>query len=293
MKKFLMLIAALIVTLSLAGCTSKVPAEVTMDDVDEYLGRADVQYVDLRNFDDKMAAGWVSGFEFIPFFDYIEYSDILVRDGDWTFEADEIHNQSALEGLFDKDKTIFLMCGSGTRAGYVMDALLSIGYTNVINVGGIADYAGDNKVLGDGEYKTQPQVSGSYTPGTYFGFNDAGTVSAVVVINPNGGIAAVGFDALDTHGDGESKRSIGTAYGMKDAAFTTSEYYWYEQVDMLGAAVVANQGFDWTLVTHTDGDGNVSDAVYFGTDGVAGVTISVDAFETALEAALTAATPAE
>lgn len=285
MKKFLLLLVALMVTLSLTACGG-VPEDVTMDNVDDYLGRDDVQYVDLRNFDDKMAVGYIAGFEFIPYFDYMEFSGIMTRDGDWEFEAASLLSQSALEGLFDKDKTIFLMCGSGTRAGYVLDALESIGYENVINVGGIADYAGENKVLGDGEYTTQPQVGGDYTPGTYYGFGTGGYF-AVVVINANGGIETVAFDALtcsDSDDDGiketcTTKQDLGADYGMQTIRGT--DYAWFEQANMTGAAVVAAQGWDWTLEAHEG-----STHMYFGTDGVAGVSIGAEGFEAAFNDAI-------
>ena len=58
------------------------------------------------------------------------------------------------------------MCGSGTRAGYVKDALESIGYTNVYNVGGIRDYKGDHKIFGDESFSLEPSVVISLsTPG--------------------------------------------------------------------------------------------------------------------------------
>ena len=165
MKKLLLLLAVLSLSLTLSACgenTVEVPAElpelpevIDMTNVDEYLGRPDVQYVDLRNFDDKMKDGYVAGFEMIPFFDYLEAEDILVRTNDWTFEAAGLVSEDAINNLFDMDKTIFLMCGSGTRAGFVKDALESAGYTNVYNVGGLGTYEGDHKVLGDGVYNLE------------------------------------------------------------------------------------------------------------------------------------------
>ena len=154
----------------------EIPAEFAeINEVDEFLFREGVQYVDLRNFEDKMAAGYIEGFEMIPFFNYLEYENILVRtDKNWEFAAEDIVNEAKLKNLFDMDKTIFLMCGSGTRAGYVMDALKANGYTNVYNVGGISSYTGTNKVLGDGTYVLDLQPEGTYVPGTHFGFDAVG-----------------------------------------------------------------------------------------------------------------------
>lgn len=39
----------------------------------------------------------------------------------------------------DKDATLYLYCASGRRAGVARETLEQLGYSNVINVGGIAD----------------------------------------------------------------------------------------------------------------------------------------------------------
>ncbi len=286
MKKFALLFVAFALTLALAGCGNNlpdIPDEVDMENIDEYLGRSDVQYVDLRNFDDKMNAGYIAGFEFIPFFDYLEYEGILVRDGDWEFEADEILSESGLTALFDMDKTIFLMCGSGTRAGYVMAALEELGYENVYNVGGIADYTGDNKVLGDGSYTLNPLVKGDYTPGTYFGLDEDSGYMATVVINEKGGIEEVILDALyekDPDRDPETdnsywttKQALGEGYDMDTSP--DGENFWFTQANTLAEAILDNQGWDdaWAI---TDG--------HF--DDFAGVTVSIDGLKLAFEEAI-------
>ena len=269
-----------------------------MANIDMYLGRNDVQYVDLRNFDDKMNSGYIAGFEMIPFFDYLENTGILVRtDGDWIFDAADIGSAGALNALFDKDKTIFVMCGSGTRAGYVMAALESLGFTDVINVGGIGVYTGANLVSGDGEYLNEVSVLGDYTPGTYFGFYADGLYTATVIVGQGGGITSVFFDAVtcsvDTDDDDindsvcTTKQILGDDYGM--VAYGGATLEWYEQANELAAAIIAAQGWDadWEIVDHkfVETDQEVI-------DDVAGVTISVNGFQTALEDALDQATPA-
>ena len=129
------------------------PAVVTMANIDEVLDADGVQFIDLRNWNDKMASGYISGFEMIPFFQYLEVQEALVRTNGWTWETANLLDADILENFFDKDaKAIYLMCGSGTRAGFVMSALEQLGYTNVVNVGGIKDYTGDNMVDGDSTY---------------------------------------------------------------------------------------------------------------------------------------------
>jgi rhodanese-related sulfurtransferase len=254
------------------------PAEVTMDNVDMYLGRNDVQYVDLRNFDDKMASGYIAGFEFIPFFDYLEYSDILVRSNGWTFEAAAIVNQAALEGLFDMDKTIFLMCGSGTRAGFVKEALESLGYTKVYNVGGIASYAGDNKVFGDGEYNLTVPAVGPYTPGVYFGYDDSTGYTVSITIGANGAIEDVLFDAVY---HGTTKNTLDTAYTLG------SGITWKQEAEWLADFLLANQGWDGITLDITDisGENGLTMPRHFiyidaanSPDDVAGVSIGAEGF---------------
>lgn len=125
------------------------PASVDMTNIDNFLARDGAKYVDLRNVADKYTAGYIDGFEFISFFEYLE-GNALVRNNGWEFSEADIVSRAILENFFgDKDREIFLMCGSGARAGYTKDALEAIGYTKVYNVGGIRDYAGEHKIFGD------------------------------------------------------------------------------------------------------------------------------------------------
>jgi len=289
MKKFLVLILALALSFTLVGCDDEeelanIPDEVAMEDLDDFMERNDVQYVDLRNFDDKMAAGYIAGFEFIPFLDYLEKMDILVRtDGDYTFAAEDILGQGTLRELFDEDKTIFLMCAGGTRAGYVKAALESLGYENVVNIGGFSDYAGEFKVLGDGVFVLEHPASGPYTPGTYFGYEGAYTV--VISINATGAIVDVFFDAVTCEEDEfdviiscTTKQVLGDDYGMMNNPAATAE--WWVQANTMADAIVEAQGWDvaWTM---TDGK----------FDDFAGVTITASYFQVAVEMALGLATP--
>ncbi len=127
--------------------------EVTMANLDSYVLRPGARYVDLRNFEDTFKAGYIQGFEVVPFFDYLE-GRALVRNDGWNYTSKDLANSSLLKNIFgsDLDAEIFLMCAGGTRAGYVREALLELGYTNVHNIGGFGDYNGAHKILGDGEY---------------------------------------------------------------------------------------------------------------------------------------------
>lgn len=294
MKKLLVLLAVLTLSFTLTACggEEELPETMTMAELDGFLGRSDVQYIDLRNFDERMKAGYIEGFEVIPYFDYLKYQDILVDNGGWVFDAGEVKSVGSMNEMFNKDKTILLMCGSGTRAQYVMDALLSLGYENVINIGGFAAYVeadGEAVVLGGESFYINMDAKGSYTPGTYFGVSD-GLYLATVVINEAGGIQSVFFDAVtcatDTDADDvkdsdcTTKQAKGDDYNMVTYGGANQE--WYLQANDLAEAVVAAQGWDtaWTIV-----DDHFDDV-----DDLAGVTISVDGFQDALEDALTQAT---
>ncbi len=132
------------------GAMGLPPAGVTMDNIDEHLNRPGAKYVDFRNAIQYYTDGYIDGFMTKSFFEFIEGQEIVVRSNGWNFSASDVKDDFMLEELFgDQDREIFLMCLSGARSGYMKQALESIGYTNVHNVGGIQDYTGVNRVAGD------------------------------------------------------------------------------------------------------------------------------------------------
>ncbi len=133
---------------------------VTMANFDKYALRPNARYVDLRNYEDTMKAGYIQGFEVVPFFDYLE-GRALVRNDGWNYTSKDMKNKALLQNIFGKDlnKEIFLMCAGGTRAGYVKQALEELGYTKVYNIGGFGDYNGMFKILGDGTYTLPVKVA--------------------------------------------------------------------------------------------------------------------------------------
>lgn len=158
MKKFTTVLLALVMVVSIISCGNSTEEaaligdeEITMENIDQYL-TDDARFVDLRNFSDMFSGGYIEGFEVVPFFQYLE-GRALVRNNGWEFSEADVADAALLENVFgSKEDVVILMCGSGTRAGYTKDALESVGYTKVINAGGIRDYQGDYKVLGDGSY---------------------------------------------------------------------------------------------------------------------------------------------
>jgi rhodanese-related sulfurtransferase len=157
MRNIALTIITILLVLTLFGCASTEEGltgneDITMENIDEYLD-AEARFVDLRDFSDMLNGGYIEGFEVVPFFQYLE-GRALERNNGWEFSEADIVDAQILENIFgDKDEPVVLMCGSGTRAGYTKAALEQLGYEKVYNAGGIRDYEGENKVLGDGEYK--------------------------------------------------------------------------------------------------------------------------------------------
>ncbi len=143
---------------------------------------------------------------------------------------------------------------------------------------------------------------GEYTPGVYHGYTVGSEPSiAVVTVNENGMIESVLIDEIylksedggpigwegrggPTEGIATTKRALddGCSYDMHGGAVdcqVEGEMMWWEQVDALGAAVVEAQGVpsDWSLV-----DGSFENP----SDAVAGVSITVDSYISAIEDAL-------
>lgn len=139
--------------------------------IDEYLGRSDSVYRDMRmlkdpgNYEaiggDSYLSGFVEGFEVIPY-PYLTNVTGLPEEvgetytGETLFTQDESGNYVAnyeesmeiLEAIFPKDKNIFLMCGGGGYAGMTKTMLVALGWdeNKIYNVGAFWSYNGNNKV---------------------------------------------------------------------------------------------------------------------------------------------------
>ena len=124
---------------------------ITMELLDDYMNRPDVQYIDLRNMDAKFRSGYIKDFESIPFFDYLD-NRLFVRYGTYEFNPDQIQNEELIRAMFDEDKAIFLYAAGCVRSAYVREVLLYLGYERVYVLGGYYEYEGEHKVLGDGSF---------------------------------------------------------------------------------------------------------------------------------------------
>ena len=179
-KKFVVC-AALIISL-LFGCRNKnnieekndIPAKQSINDtssrnspvnslnLDSYMFRDDVQYVDLRNIEMILEEGHISGFEFIPFYSIIAsfneketlYQMVSTRDSNdklisagqvGSFEPQYEESERILKSLFSKDKYIFFVSQGGSESSYVINLLIQLGYNGnlLYNVGGVMNSEGN------------------------------------------------------------------------------------------------------------------------------------------------------
>lgn len=125
------------------GCSS-----ITNENLVDYLGRDDVLYIDLRDYDDY-SKKHLRNFECVPYFALIFdaeagtegkpqlYSGSVTEPVATYEESDDL-----LEEYFPKDKTIFFMCQSGGRVSQLMSLLAAKGYdmSKIYNVGGMGQY---------------------------------------------------------------------------------------------------------------------------------------------------------
>ena len=149
--------------------------------IDEYLNRSDAVYRDLRmlkdpgNYEaiggDSYLSGFVDGFEVVPFPYIVNVTGLpevvggtyagptLFRQhSDGSYTANYAESMDIIEGLFPKDKVIFLMCGGGGYSGMMKNMLVKLGWdeNKIYDVGGYWFYEGDNavqvkRVLDNGE----------------------------------------------------------------------------------------------------------------------------------------------
>lgn len=139
--------------------------------IDEYLGRSDAVYRDLRMLEDpgnyeaiggdSKLSGFVRGFEVVPFPYIVNVSGLpeevgqtytgetlFYQHSDGSYTPNYEESMEILEGLFPKDKVIFLMCGGGGYSGMMKKLLVAFGWdeSKIYDVGGYWFYEGENTV---------------------------------------------------------------------------------------------------------------------------------------------------
>ena len=139
--------------------------------IDQYLGRSDSVYRDMRMLIDdadyeaiggnRYLDGYVEGFEVIPLPYIIPVNNLPKEVGETyqgrtlfklnvngTYSANYEESMSIIEELFPKDKYIFLMCGGGGYAGMMKQFLVSMGWNanKIWVVGGYWYYTGEHDI---------------------------------------------------------------------------------------------------------------------------------------------------
>ncbi len=139
--------------------------------IDNYLGRSDAVYRDVRLLDDpgnyaaiggdSYLSGYVRGFEVVPYPYIAEVEGLPAEVGEVKMEntlfskntegkyvANYEESMAVLEALFPRDKVIFLMCGGGGYSGMMKNLLVSLGWdgNKIYDVGGYWFYEGKNNV---------------------------------------------------------------------------------------------------------------------------------------------------
>lgn len=145
--------------------------------IDNYLGRSDVVYRDLRMLEDTATwenkggerdlTGFIKGFEVVPYPYLTEFPQAYIDQkesenvhnlyqGKTLFRLDDKGNYIAnykesmdiLEYIFPKDKTIFLICGAGGYANFTKQMLGALGWdtSKIYNLGGYWYYNGKNAI---------------------------------------------------------------------------------------------------------------------------------------------------
>lgn len=138
--------------------------------IDNYLGRSDAVYRDMRLLKDpadyesiggdSYLSGFVKGFEVVPLPLIVNVTGLpesvgktytgktLFTDINGKYTPNYKESVEILEALFPKDKVIFLMCGGGGYAGMMKNMLVALGWdgSKIYDVGGYWYYEGTNKV---------------------------------------------------------------------------------------------------------------------------------------------------
>ncbi|MDD3940792.1 hypothetical protein SDC9_08009 [bioreactor metagenome] len=159
------------ITEGIRGEMFGIDKNINEETIDNYLGRADSVYRDMRmlkdpgNYEaiggDSYLSGLVKGFEVVPYPLFTPVDGLppevgetytgetlfsIGENGEYTANYEE--SLPFLEYYFPKDKNIFLMCGGGGYAGMTKKMLVSLGWdeSKIYNVGGYWSYTGENNV---------------------------------------------------------------------------------------------------------------------------------------------------
>ena len=143
---------------------------INEETIDNYLGREDAVYRDMRMLKDEgdyeslggdsYLSGYVEGFEVVPYPYLVNVVGLpesvgtpysgktLFTQEDGVYTANYEESMAFLEYWFPKDKIIFLMCGGGGYAGMTKAMLVALGWdeSKIYDVGGYWYYEGSHNV---------------------------------------------------------------------------------------------------------------------------------------------------
>lgn len=141
-------------------------ANINMSTIDQYLGRPDVAYRDVRHLYATEESGTtvvdlastIQGFKIVPYIKLAPMgADSATGDELFALEWDADGNivaatpnyaesELVVRDLFPQDKPIFIMCTSGGRASMTKNLLIFLGWDPALlyNIGGQQDYEGTN-----------------------------------------------------------------------------------------------------------------------------------------------------
>ena len=147
-----------------------IDANINEATIDQYLGRSDTVYRDMRMLKDEAdyeaiggdawLSGIVEGFEVVPYPYLVNVEGLPPEVGNsYTgntlfthdasgYTANYMESMDILEYLFPKDKNIILMCGGGGYAGMTKAMLGELGWdtSRIYNAGGYWFYEGSHSV---------------------------------------------------------------------------------------------------------------------------------------------------
>ena len=199
MKKVIMLILSILICLSISACSSEnkegtgketatkelpkaevvkdsmfgVDKNINIETIDDFLGRDDTVYRDMRLISDPANYSEIGGeadltysikgFKVVPY-PFVGTLQTLPVSGAYTGKClytvewnedgtvksavpNYKESELALEDLFPKDKNILLTCGGGGYAGMTKMLLSYLGWdeSKIYNIGGAWEYKGENK----------------------------------------------------------------------------------------------------------------------------------------------------
>lgn len=144
-----------------SNASSPFYSPINTENLDSYMFRDDVQYVDLRSPESIYSEGYIAGFQFISFYAIIA----SFGDHDTLYRMETINDEngnriyagqvggfipqfeqssSIVESLFSKDKKIFLVSQGGSESSYMINLLIQLGYdsSKLYNVGGVINSEG-------------------------------------------------------------------------------------------------------------------------------------------------------